>query len=35
MKKSLIVVGMLVLTFSAVSCDKLEKIKEKLSQNDT
>ncbi|PWN62096.1 DUF3829 domain-containing protein [Chryseobacterium oncorhynchi] len=35
MKKSLIVVGMLILTFSAVSCDKLEKIKEKLSQNDT
>ncbi|AZA79446.1 DUF3829 domain-containing protein [Chryseobacterium sp. G0186] len=34
MKKILTAVGILILTFSAVSCDKLEKIKEKLSQKD-
>ncbi|MEG0928544.1 DUF3829 domain-containing protein [Chryseobacterium sp.] len=35
MKRPLIVMGMLIFIFSAVSCDKLEKIKEKLSQNKT
>ncbi|MGG7440404.1 DUF3829 domain-containing protein [Chryseobacterium arthrosphaerae] len=34
MKRSLITAGLLMLCFSAISCDKLEKMKEKLSQND-
>ena len=35
MKRSIIMAGMLFLSFSVISCDKLEKMKEKLSQNDT
>ncbi|WP_126653712.1 DUF3829 domain-containing protein [Chryseobacterium aureum] len=35
MKRSIIIAGMLFLSFSAISCDKLGKMKEKLSQNDT
>jgi hypothetical protein len=35
MKKSLIVAGVFFLIFSVISCDKLEKMKEKLSQNKT
>ncbi|MFS4430623.1 hypothetical protein [Chryseobacterium sp. S90] len=35
MKRSIIIAGMLLLSFSVISCDKLEKMKEKLSQNDT
>jgi hypothetical protein len=35
MKRSLIVTGMLIFSYTFTSCDKLDKIKEKLSQNDT
>ncbi|RXM38126.1 hypothetical protein BOQ62_18885 [Chryseobacterium sp. CH21] len=35
MKRSIIIAGMLFLSFSVTSCDKLEKMKEKLSQTDT
>ncbi|MFS4472120.1 hypothetical protein [Chryseobacterium sp. T20] len=35
MKRSLIATGVFFLSFSVISCDKLEKMKEKLSQNET
>lgn len=35
MKTPLIIAGMLFFSFSVISCDKLEKVKEKLSQNDS
>ncbi|SIT21707.1 Protein of unknown function [Chryseobacterium ureilyticum] len=35
MKRPLIIAGMLILGLSVISCDKLEKIKDKLSQNNT
>lgn len=35
MKRSLIVTGMLIFSYTFTCCDKLDKIKEKLSQNDT
>jgi len=35
MKRSIIIAGMLFLSFSVISCDKLEKMKEKLSQNES
>ncbi|MDR4952192.1 DUF3829 domain-containing protein [Chryseobacterium sp. ES2] len=33
MKRSFVIIGVIFLSLSAISCDKLEKIKEKLSQN--
>lgn len=35
MKTPLIIAGMLFFSFSVISCDKLEKVKEKLSQNNS
>ncbi|MBO9694416.1 DUF3829 domain-containing protein [Chryseobacterium sp.] len=35
MKKPLIIAGVLLFSFSVISCDKLEKVKAKLSQNGT
>lgn len=35
MKRSIIIAGILFLNFSVISCDKLEKMKEKLSQNES
>ena len=35
MKTPLIIAGMFFFSFSVISCDKLEKVKEKLSQNDS
>lgn len=35
MKRPLIIAGILFLSFSVISCDKLEKVKENLSQNDS